>query len=60
MSKLSVRHCSILLKSRFKNYQVVERRVQILWSSIDQKKDSTNWNSYSVDFKSGPKPHENV
>ena len=56
MSRLSVRHCSRLLKSRFKNYQATERKIQILWSSTDRKKGSNNWNSYSANFKSGPKP----
>ena len=48
MSKLDFRHCSRLSKSRFKNCQVAERRVHILWNSTDRK-------SYSADFKLGPK-----
>ena len=46
MSRLGVRHYSRLLKSKFKNCQVAERRVQIMWNSTDQK--------------SGPKAHKNI
>ena len=42
MSRLGVRHCSRLYKSRFKNIQAAERKVQLLWSLTDRKLDSTN------------------
>lgn len=42
-------------KSIFKNSHATKRKVQNLWSSTDRKKDSIDWMSYSVDFKSGPK-----
>ena len=45
MSRLGVRHCSRLYRLRFKNIQATERRVQVLWSSTDQKLDLTDWKS---------------
>ena len=56
MSRLTVRHCSRLYKSRFKNIQATERKVQGLWSSIDRKLDSTNQKSQkiNVEFNSSP------
>ena len=63
MSIFSVRHCSRLYKSRFKNIQGAKRRVQVQWSSTDWKLDPTNRNrskSNSIEFKSGPSPQKRL
>ena len=56
MSRLGIRHCLNLFKSKFKSSQATERRVQNLWSLTDRKKGSTDRKSYSADFKSSLKP----
>ena len=53
---LNFRHCSWWFKSRFKNSQAAERKIQNLQGSTDRETDLTNQESISAEFYYGPKP----